>query len=372
MKTVITLICTICLLSIGKAQEDTNIPFVISNYVDSSSVDNKEIISLFGDFLNSKNSQYRSNKNWLPADFKRFVFPFQEIIGIEYDYNHKIAHAVNLMEIYDIQAGEKLVKFGYTKPDSQNGTSTILVIYNIIATKETGKWLFKRAVDYTTTDWQKIQKGSILYYLPPGKKANETEIAAQLKDIEKLSTFFNTEALDITYYSCNSPKQVFELKGFDYHPSMYISKTGGMAAYGNIIYSGNNSEFYTHEIVHVYISNLYPKTPQLLNEGIAMYLGGSGVYDYSWHREKFAAYIKTADIDLANHLQPYGRLYIDDETSVPYMVGALICEKVIHEYGKEYLFELFQSNEDILDILDKIHLNPSNLTVELKKVLKQR
>ena len=274
------------------------------------------------------------------------------------------------MEIYDINENEKLIKLGYLEPDSIKNTTTIQVIYNIIATKSEGPWKFKRAVDYITRDWQKLQQGSILYYLPPGKIPNEKEIELQLQDISQICSFFDTSPFEISYYSCNSPKQVFEVKGFDYHPSMLISETGGMAAYGNIIYSGNNSEFYTHEIVHIYTMNLYPKAPQILNEGLATFLGGSGKNDYSWHRNNFSKYMDTSKIDLSEHMQPFERLYINDETPIPYMIGALICERTLRIYGKASLLKLLNPELTLWPSLNEVGLNKKNLTLEIKNELK--
>ena len=354
----------------GYAQEDAKISFVTSPWVDTMSTDNKQILHVLDQFLNSKNQHYLENDYWVSSDFVRFKYPFYEIIGIEYNRNRDIVKETNIMEIYDISENEKLIKIGYLEPDSVTNTTTIFIVYNIIATKESGKWKFKRAVDYITRDWQKVQKGSILYYLPQGKTPNEKEMKVQLEDIKQICTFFGTSSLDITFYSCNSPKQVFVVKGFDYHPSMFISKTGGMAADGNIIYSGNNSELYTHEIVHIYIKNLYPKIPSILNEGIATYFGGSGKHDYSWHRENFSNYMDTAQLDLSAHLQPFERLYINNETPIPYMIGALICERTYRVYGKEGLLKLFNSDFKLWTLLKEVGLNKENLTTELKKELK--
>ena len=367
----ITLTLFISNIQIGQAQESNKISFVTSPSVDTSSIENKEILILLDQFLNSKNQHYLENDYWIKSDFARFKYPFYELIGMEYDANYNIINKIDLMAIYDINESEKLVKLGYLAPDSVNKAFTILLIYNIIATKDNDNWKFKRAVDYVTRDWQKVQKESLLYYLPPGKKPNETEIKKQLEDITKICTFFNTTPIDIHYYSCNSPIQVFEVKGFDYHPSMLVSKTGGMTADGNIVYSGNNSEFYTHEIIHIYIKNLFPQTPQILNEGIATYIGGSGKNDYLWHREVFANYMDTAQIDLSAHLQPYERLYINKETSIPYMIGALICERTLRIYGKEALFNLFNSKQKRWPTLNQVGLTKENLTIEIKKELKK-
>ena len=224
----------------------------------------------------------------------------------------------------------------------------------------------KRAIGYQTKEWTQIKKEGITYYLPKRKIPNEIEMKMQIKDIEFICDFFNTNSIDITYYSCDTPKQVFEIKGFDYLPNMYFSETGGMVDYGNIIYSGNNSEYYTHEIVHIYTKKLFPSIQPILNEGIATYIGGSGKNNYDWHREKFKVYLNESEVEIANHLQPYERFYIDNETPIPYMIGALICERTLRKYGKEGLLNLLGSEKELWDNLNDYGLTKENLTNEIK------
>lgn len=114
------------------------------------------------------------------------------------------------------------------------------------------------------------------YKISPNKTINETEIVQQQKDIEKICKSFKCNPISITYYSCVTPKELFEIKGFDYNPMMYVDKTGGLAEYGNIIFSGNTAEIYTHEIIHIYTSKLFPKIDKFIDEGLATYMAGSG------------------------------------------------------------------------------------------------
>lgn len=270
------------------------------------------------------------------------------------------------MEIVKLEKNNFLLKIGFIGVSPYNNETAVRCIYNIIAIKKNEKWKLKRAIDYQTKDWQTIQKNKIKYILPKDKKINLSEVKKQAKEIKFLCDFFETTPIGITYYSCNNPKQVFEVKGFDYLPNMYYSKTGGMTDYGNIVYSGNNSEYYTHEIVHIYTDNLFPKIKNILDEGIATYFGGSGGKSYTWHKEKLKKYLTESDIDLAKHLNPYERLFIENETSIPYLVGALICERTLKLYGKEKLFTLFKSDEDIWLTLKEVGLTKENFTKQIK------
>jgi hypothetical protein len=273
------------------------------------------------------------------------------------------------MELIDIAENSKLIKIGFVGYHAETKESLIRAIYNVIAIRNGNQWVLKRASDYETRNWNEKKVNSITYRFPKGKTINQHDIVRQEADIIRLCNFFECSPIPITYYSCYDPKQVFEVKGFDYLPNMYYSQTGGMADYGNIIYSGNNSEYYTHEIVHIYAKKRFPKIESLLDEGMATYLGGSGIYDYNWHREKFKTYMNTSSIDLAEHMQPYEQLYIDNVTPIPYMIGALICERTNRLYGKKELFKLLGSADELWVKLNRYGLTIDNLTEELKKEL---
>lgn len=153
-------------------------------------------------------------------------------------------------------------------------------------------------------------------------------------------------------------------------PMMYVSETGGFAE-SNIIFSANNSEFYAHELTHIYAQKRFPTIPRLLDEGFAMLVGGSGVFDYKFHKENVIKYLEeSSDVNFSNYTEPYERLYIYEETSMPYMVGALLCELILKDYGKEKLFELFESDEDLWVNLNKVGITKENLDYKLKFMLK--
>ncbi|QXP78851.1 MULTISPECIES: hypothetical protein [Winogradskyella] len=338
----------------------------ISPAIDQSNTENQKIIQILSNFLETKNTSLTQNQNWLESDFEKYIYPYKDIFKIERSKHGENYFKPTLMEIIKASENKKILKIGFVGTNTETEETTIIAIYNIVATRVETDWKLQRAIEFQTKDWTKINKESITYYLPERKRPNEKEMEMQKKDIEFICDFFNTNSIDIIYYSCDTPKQLFETKGFDYLPNMYFSETGGMVDYGNIIYSGNNSEYYTHEIVHIYTKKLFPSIQPILNEGIATYIGGSGKNNYDWHREKFKVYLNESEVEIANHLQPYERFYIDNETPIPYMIGALICERTLRKYGKEGLMNLLGSEKELWDNLNDYGLTKENLTNEIK------
>jgi hypothetical protein len=127
-----------------------------------------------------------------------------------------------------------------------------------------------------------------------------------------------------------------------------------------------------HEVAHSYIGHLFPAINSFLNEGFAMLIGGSGKFSYEWHRNKMKKYLEDDPaFSFADHtINTWEPLFIDKETQITYMLGALICERTLRLYGKEKLFEIFKSKSDLFDTLKDVGLTKENLNEELRKEIK--
>lgn len=352
---------------------NNDLHITISKAVNQQDEKINQVVSAVRAFLETKNESYNSNKYWLPTDFDKHKYPFIDIYEIETGREGKNVYQPTLMEVIPTNKPNKwIVKLAFISHDSKTKENQIRGIYNIIASKINNEFVFSRYQDFALELWQHLQKESVSYYISPLKKINEEEVKQQQKDIEMLCNFFNTKPIPLTYISCINPKEVFEVKGFDYNPMMYVSNSGGLAEYGNIILSGNNSEIYTHEIIHIYTLNLFPNKHSFFDEGLATYLSGSGTFDYSWHKEKFKRFIqKNPDFKIENHIDDlYERLYFEEETSIPYLIAAAVCERTIRLYGKERFFELLNSKDDLWVLLNKIGLTKENINQEIRKELK--
>ena len=360
-----------------QAQEESNSLSLkstlrLSYSVDTSDSLNQEIIKRLDQFLLSKDSSLIQNQTWLKSDFDTFKYPFLDLYKIEYAGSKANVFNADLLQIIKLdQPDSYLLKIAFVGQDSKQ-LSGLKSMYNLLASIIDHKIYFSRSLNHTIADWQKIDQFPITYYISPNKEVNEHEIKHQLEDIKTLNKYFETDSITLTYYSCINPVELFQVKGFDYTPGMYFDKKGGIVEYGNHVFSGNNSEYYTHEITHIYVNTLFPKANSLLNEGIATFFGGSGGLDYNWHKTNLINYIQTQkDFDFLNYTQAYDKIYVDDETSIPYMTGALIYEYVIDSYDKHTFFSLLKSPNDLWETLQKVELNKNNFTKKLMPYLQK-
>ena len=373
MKQILLILTTFLTLACnGQEPKQDKFALTVSPIIDKADKTNLLIIETLTEFLKTKNTSLIENRLWLKSDFQKFVYPYLDIYNIENSRYGSDFFRPTLMEIISTEKpSQKVVKIAFIGHNNETNENQLKSIYNLIANIQQDKVLFSRYLDYTTQDWKTEIKESLTYKLSPNKTKNETEIEQQQKDIDKICNFFQCKPITITYYSCINPKELFEIKGFDYNPMMYVDKTGGLADYGNIIFSGNNSEIYTHEIVHIYTNNLFPNINKFLDEGIATYIAGSGKFDYVWHRDKFDKFLtENKDFDFKEHIDPYERLYFERETSIPYLTAALILERTKRIYGDKKIIELLKSEQELWQTLSIVGLTQENINDELRKEIK--
>ncbi len=337
--------------------------------------ENIDILNTLEQFLKSKNNDPASNRYWVEEDFSLFVYPYKGIYWIESSKLGNDFYQPSVMEILPTSnKKQKIVKIAYIGHDDGENKNFLRTIYNLVANVNFEGIKFSSYTKYITADWKVLEFPNIKYYISKKKDANNEEIKKQLEDIDFLNNFFECEPLNITYYSCINAVELFNIKGFDYNSDMYLSENGGLAEEGNIVYSANNSEFYTHEIVHLYTNKYLNKIPKVIDEGLATYLGGSGFNNYEWHKQAFKEYISDTTKDI-NYLKilanPYIRDYINDETPVPYIVGAILCEYVIKQKGKKYFFESINNLEkkgDIIELLKYWRMDLDSIQSIINKI----
>jgi len=373
MKQILLILTTFLTLACnGQEPKQSQFALTVSPIIDKTDKTNQTIIETLTEFLKTKNSSLTENKNWLQSDFQKFIYPYLDIYNIENSKYGSDFFRPTLMEITPTEKpSQKVVKIAFIGHNNETKENQLKSIYNIVANIHQDKVLFSRYLDFTTQKWKTVTKGSLTYKISPNKIINDTEIAEQEKDIDKICNFFQCKPISITYYSCIDPKELFEIKGFDYNPMMYVDKTGGLADYGNIIFSGNSSEIYTHEIIHIYTSKLFPKMDKFIDEGLATLMAGSGKYSYDWHRKKLDKFLnQNKDYNFATHTDVYERIYFENETSIPYLTSALILERTLRIYGKEKFMELLKSENELWTTLKTVGLTKENINQELRKQIK--
>lgn len=362
----------ISLASYSQRTSNDSSSLTVSPNVDQEDVFNKQIITTLSLFLQTKDSSYTGNKYWLKSDFEKYIAPYSELAGIERGRSGRNFYKPSLMEIVlTSEESKRIIKVAFIGHHDQTNSNLLKAIYNLVATRQNDSIIFSKYLDYVTQKWKTFREESITYKISPSRSISVNDVVRQKKDVAALCKFLNTTPIRLTYYSCITPKEAFELKGFDYHPMMYIDTVGGFAEGRNIIISGSNSEYYTHELTHIYVRSLFPSIIPFFNEGFATFTGGSGKYGYEGQKHRMKEYLdKNPGFKFEEHTDPYERLFFMQETSIPYVIGALVCERTLRLYGKAKLFDLLKSNKDVFEALRTVGLTKENINTELREEMK--
>ncbi len=236
-----------------------------------------------------------------------------------------------------------LLKLAYIRNDTAG--AKMQFIYNVYAQKENGLFFFYPGLYYNALQMKTHVEGNIRYRykdnlnIPQCKEMNaiNNQLAAQ----------FKMEPVKFVYYKFKNAKELFNGLGFDYIYNMYLDTTGGMRSNATeAVYCGNDSELYTHEIVHLYTDKICNNLNSFANEGIATLLGGSGNISYTSGVKVIGKYLsEKPGINILEAL--LNDAQIEGKLSMKYFIGALICKKVKDKFGTEGIKKLLCSGHSI-------------------------
>ena len=293
------------------------------------------IINVLDSFFSSKNNTQEHNAYWLPDDFKRYKYPYQDLYKAEISYRLKdsLHFRPTLLEIIPVNDYSFLAKLAYMgqEPD---GFSSLRFIYNIIVEREQDKYYLRKATSYYTREWKQYTQGTIRFVVSPGRQYNETEAKRMDSANKTFAGFLQQPVREVTYYSCVNSEELFRVKGFDYVPNMYFAVTGGQAdADAGIVYAAINSEWYPHELAHIYVNQLPANAGgYLATEGLCTFLGGSLNMPLRAHVRAIQTYLaKNPEALLFPLLRTEKQ--ITENTNSIYTLGGLIAEATYKQYG---------------------------------------
>lgn len=339
--------------------------------VDTTDAFNSEAIACLRRFCANKMYPDRTNDYWYPPDLERYGGVHAELLYAEFDSVGDARYPPTLLAVRSTSSpDQRLLTVRWAAMDSTGAASDVRYVYDLLARRTDVGIRLSFPIDELTRAWERRQVGPINYVLSPGHIFSEEQAAQQLAAVERLSRFFDLPAFPITFYSCTDPTDLFRMRGYQQHPLMHLFPTGGRAEGKDIVYSGNDKDVYTHEIVHLFSGRKYSERSWLLDEGLATLLAGSNEYPFTWHRANLKHFLeKDPTADLIAICSTYDPRYINEHTNVAYAVGGVLCERILRTKGKEALFTALAAGEDPWPTLAGHGITKTTLNGELLKDL---
>jgi hypothetical protein len=346
----------------------------MSMYIEEDTTkDTKEMVDIITRFFRAKSFSDEQGAYWLKEDRKYLTYPYARLLNsmkseaMKDNYYYK----PTIINIVTHNDSVKTVSIGYIHGES-NGTGKLNCIQKIVIKNgKIGSFLLNNP----TKNVVKEKIGKILFIKERGIKSNQKQIDSLQKFNISLAKFLRTDTLNFVYVVAKNFAGIQKMRESQYSLlDDYADILQGEAEpWNKILYVGNGSFYYPHELVHLYTYHLFPLTKNsIFDEGLATYLGGSQSRSLSWHLKELKKYVSTDKLNLGEFDD---LMFTYSITNIDYAVGGLICKLTYERKGFEglkILFEAGETNENAYTAIEKVlGVKKADLNAFLRKELQK-
>ena len=236
------------------------------------------------------------------------------------------------------------------------GFNSLYAIYDLGVNLVNGEAFFYNMLNSNLSNFNKKTISNITYFFKD--TVNKNQIANQIEFNQYLVKFFQKQNFEFNFIVAKNYEEMLKLQSYNYKDDMYVNSSGGIAyANDKIVFSANNSFYYPHEVVHLFTNKYYPNIHEIIDEGIATYLGGSKEISYNDLKNELGLKVKSYNSDFKKLIFEYDYKYIPLSKGTPifYVIGAFICEEVYKNKGLRGLEQIMNTGyEDDKKLLSEI------------------
>lgn len=310
----------------------------------------KEVYSLWEKYLKDFNmDSYIQSSLWSQKERLLYAVPDIDIVDIAIASDGFITYYPLVLNIQQLDSFF-VIKTAFV--GQKDSVPVLHSIYNVIAKKEGNVYKLHRFIDHYTKNYKYISVPNITFFYPPSHAVKDSSIIRSIDFNHHLASFFQTSELDFKFYVFENTEQRIRAKGFDYNYLMFnsIQISGDVDPYSRIIYSGNGSEYYPHEMVHLYTNKLYSPVNIFFDEGICTFLAGN--------LESFSTDMKNLKYFLSVNKNPVEEYMFkktsEKKTNIKYAIAGIICAVAYEKMGLQGFKTLCTSPNSELIIFETI------------------
>ena len=372
-------ICNSCFTQSVETNETAGLDFYIHEEVTNANGEvEQQLIELWQNYISDGHFQDVNSPYW---SFENMKVPDENFwaIGIENLKDREYRVQCKIIGIFPLENGYWSLISSFSHLD-ESGELHLDVISAVYAKEIAGKYLLISSAEYLKTVFEHRKVGNINYYIHPFHNFKMEE-ARQMNDFNmEMSKEFGVEPLEFDYFVASNARDIARTWGYEYMNRMYNpSGKGGIASWRNmIIYSGNNSSFFPHELVHLYTYHVVPKDPHFwVGEGIATFFAGTSTYSFHGHMLKLQQFLAEdpdydlSDITKLNKTIPNG----EHASDLRYVIGGLLMMKIYEKEGVKGLVESLEygtSDEEFFRLMqDKLGVKRENFDEYIKQEAKR-
>lgn len=325
-------------------------PIAVNPGVDTTDQDIRSVIALWTSYLSSNPTKDNSKDSpfWADTEKSKFTNVDQLLYAISTDIR---TYSMGNPTILYVKPNHDLfeIKTLFSWTDSA-GMIYASCITSVFAKKEKDQYKLYNALTVNAAKWKTQKTGNITFHFPPSHTFDANKANSLLQSVNDLIKQWNLKAIPVDYYFADTYEEVEILRGLDYCAGMgNKDRPSGMSDVGsNTVFAGGLGENYFHEVVHLYMNRLFPKSP--LVEGLAVFYGGSLGHDLKWHLSRLNGYLdQHPGINL---YEPYKYWYMDNYTNPNSTIQGLLCLIAYKNGGLDKLKKLMLY-EDMYAAMEK-------------------
>lgn len=348
----------------------TNAQVYVNPGVDTTDTNIKAAINFYTAYINDFNGKKLPDftKYWSAEDCKNYKVPDPGVYGIGGDYpTYSMAKSKTISYVKPLKNGITILKSvgGYT--DSLKNFDLIYITNHFIVKDANQKLHFIQPIEYYRENWKSTKLRNIQYTYPKNHVFNQKKADSLISQIQQLEKEWNLPPINIQYFFANTYDEIQLIRGYDFSMGLgNVDKPSGISnQIDNIVYCAGNGENYFHEIVHIYLNRLHPKSP--LSEGLAVFYGGSMGKTLQWHTARLKTYLdKHQEINL-NKLEDFWQM--DNYTNPNSTIQGILCSAIYKKYGFEGLKRLMTYESMNMVFEQEFKFNLTSLNQELRTLI---
>jgi hypothetical protein len=341
--------------------QETPIKLVLNVNVTAYSDEEKQIIKLWETVLNTHFTE-KSAANlqyWLLSE--HFNAPNKFMLFLNKIKLPETAYQTTVIALFPIDNETFMLKTMFSSNYGTDKKTQLEYIYSVHVVRTKQGFKFKSLPQYYYQNLEKKRVGSITYCYDKSRNFNE-ELATKLDSFNlEMAELFKTNVQLPVYFITKNIFSAQQIMGYDFSPEQatFYQRGALTETENDVIFAGNDTEFYPHEIVHLYTHELWGKDGysfhQWIDEGLAAYFGGYLGRTLEYHLEKMKNYLDKHPNEPLNDISTF-YFNIDGEfhTNFMYEIGGLICKKVYEDEGIEGVFDLLKSGSTDADFYDAV------------------
>ena len=259
------------------------------------------------------------------------------------------------------------IKTQFSSVDSSKNIMTMAITNHYIKFNSNNEPQFINPITTNTVRWQHTTIRNVTYFYPPYHKFNSIDANKLITSVVKLENEWDIKPIAIRYYFADDNDELYKLRGFDYALLMgnALKPSGISDDKDNQVFCGGLNENYFHEVVHLYLNHLYPKSP--IQEGLAVLYAGSMGHAVKWHLKRVDQYLSQHPKSDLSKLDDFW--YTDPYTNPGSAIQGMICSLVYKKDGVSGLKRIMKctSYKDIFE--NEFQVSVAQMNTFLRKTI---